>query len=94
MASGESPRRSKTTAARRLKVKVPLLVQVSYDDLSDAIYDREDGRYFGAEWRETEIEDEPIIRLAVTIDRENETIGDFEFVTQDIYVSESTDVWD
>jgi hypothetical protein len=84
---------SSTTVSLLLRVKVPLMVQVSYDDVSGASYDREESVYIGAERLDTEFEDEQVIRLAVTVDRENETVQGIEFITQDIYVSESND-WD
>jgi hypothetical protein len=68
--------------------KVPLLVRVQYEDRSSAIYDREDGVYFGAKTVDTEIEDALIIRLFVMIDASDYSLQDIEVVTQDVYVSE------
>jgi hypothetical protein len=71
-----------------MNARVPLLVSVSFLDTSHAMYDREDGVYIGAENVETEIEDDPEVRLFVEINPLTRSVLGVEILPQDISVSE------
>lgn len=71
-----------------LEVKVPLMVQLSYEDRSSASYDREDDVYFGAEMAETEFEDDPTIRVFARLADERPYVREVEIQTREITVTE------
>jgi hypothetical protein len=69
-----------------IEVVVDLLVPVHYDDLSMAMYDREEGIYFGAEPSDTEVaEDGATLRLFVQL-RDDGTITREELLTSELEV--------
>jgi uncharacterized protein YegJ (DUF2314 family) len=71
-----------------MDVKTPLTIQVDYEDRSDAIYDKEDDIYFGAEIQQTEIEDEPTIRVFAKLGRKEPRVAGLRILTGEINVSE------
>lgn len=74
-----------------ISAKLPLAVGVSFQDISNAIYDKEDGVYFGVKTDEAEFQDDPIVRFYISLDLQNDTIADFEIITNDVLVSEPYD---
>jgi PIN domain len=71
-----------------LDVRTPLLIQVDYEDRSEAIYDKEDDVYFGAETAQTEIEDDPVIRVFVKLTCRPPGIATLRILTGEVDVSE------
>lgn len=71
-----------------LEVTTPLNVELSYEDRSEASYDREDDVYFGAETGELEFEDERTIRVFARLGTERPFVRDLEILTREINVSE------
>ena len=75
------------------KVTVPVIVQVQYQDISEAIYDKEDDEYFGAETAAMEIEQTITISVFLSIDNESREISDVEIVTKEVRVSEPDELY-
>ena len=70
------------------KLKVPVTVEVQYQDTTDAFYDKEEGTYFGAETAIREIEDDVTISVFLTIDPRSQAVLEIDILTQDVHVSE------
>jgi PIN domain len=71
-----------------MEVRTPLLVQLDYEDRSDAIYDKEDDIYFGAETNTAEIEADPVIRLFAKLTRRPPQVSSVRILTGELSVSE------
>lgn len=71
-----------------MDVRTPLLVEVHYEDRSEASYDSEDDIYFGAEMADTEFEDYPTIRVFARLGRTRPRVRGLEILTAEINVSE------
>ena len=69
-----------------LTIKLIAQVEVQYEDLEHAIYDKEDGRWFGAETTSTEITSEIEIEMVAEIDRGNGSIIDSDIITHEVRV--------
>ena len=69
-------------------VKLLVKAEIGYTDLSYAIWDREDERYYGGEWVVTEIQDSVAAKIFVELAREGEDISlsSAQFLTQDLTV--------
>ncbi|MEX0306641.1 MAG: hypothetical protein AB3N12_04555 [Ruegeria sp.] len=61
---------------------------MAFDDLSDAIWDSEDGRYFGVETGWAEVDDLVSVKIFVDLQKENGEfeLSDFQFLTQDLVI--------
>jgi hypothetical protein len=70
------------------KLKVPLTVEVQYQDTTDAFYDKEDGTHIGGETAVAEIENNVTISLFLTIDARSQDVLEIDILTQDVRVSE------
>jgi hypothetical protein len=70
------------------KLKVPLTVEVQYQDTSDAFYDKEDGTYIGGETAVAEIESDVTISVFLMIDPRSQDVLEIEILTQEVRVSE------
>jgi predicted nucleic acid-binding protein len=71
-----------------MDVRVPLSVELSYEDRSEALYDSEVDTYFGAETAYTEFEDEPIIRVFAKLRQKAPHVRGVEMLTGEIRVQE------
>jgi hypothetical protein len=76
-----------------LKLHVPIIAEIQYSDFSHAMWDNEDECYFGGESGEAEIEDEPLMRVYLLMDRDTGEMREFEILTSDIEVSESYETY-
>jgi len=72
-----------------LKVRVPLKITIDYEDRSSASYDKEDDMYFGAESAETDIEEEPIIRVFAKLTRKPSGVSGVQLMTSEFDVSDT-----
>jgi hypothetical protein len=70
------------------KLKVPLTVEVQYQDTTNAFYDKEDGTYIGGETAVAEIESEVTISVFLTIDPSNQEVLEVDILTQEVRFSE------
>ena len=82
---------SKETISALVTLKMPVVVNIQYEDRSEAIYDKEDGIWFGAEREEAEIEDVITIQVSLEIDVKSEELADITILTRDVYISEAYD---
>ncbi len=71
-----------------MDVRVPLMIELSYEDRSDAVYDSEDDTYFGSETAETEFEDDPTIRVFAKLRQNDPYVYGVEILTGEIRVQE------
>lgn len=71
-----------------LDVRIPLAIELSYEDRSEAVYDNEDDSYFGAETASTEFEDEPTIRVFAKLRHEAPYVANVEILTGEVRVQE------
>jgi hypothetical protein len=71
-----------------MDIRVPLSIELSYEDRSDALYDSEDDIYFGAETAETEFDDEPIIRVFAKLRHKAPHVHGVEILTGELIVQE------
>ena len=71
-------------------VKLLISAEIGYTDLSYAIWDGEDERYFGGESVVTEIQDSVAAKIFVELTREGEDIArsSAQFLTQDLTVTD------
>jgi PIN domain len=76
-----------------MEVRTPLLIQVDYEDRSEAIYDKEDDIYFGAETGQAKIEDDPTIRVFVKLRRKPPGVASLRILTGEVDVSESYETY-
>lgn len=67
--------------------KLQVRVDVQYDDLSDAIYDREDARYYGSETVSMELDDEVEVQILIEVDRNSGVVREAKVLDRDITVS-------
>jgi hypothetical protein len=74
-----------------LDAKVKVRVEVQYEDLDHAIYDREDDRWFGAEIASTEVDDEIDIEILVEVERKTATVREAKVLTQEVSISGPSD---
>jgi hypothetical protein len=70
-----------------LKVRV----DVQYKDLDEAIYDREDDRWFGAETASTEVDDEVEIKILVEVDRKSGVVCEVKILTPEVNIRGPSD---
>jgi hypothetical protein len=75
------------------KVRVEVRVEVQYENRDDAIYDKEDGIWFGAETTSTELEEEVDLQVLVEIERRSGLVRDCKLVTDEINLFGPSD-WD
>ena len=70
-----------------------ITAEISYTDVSDAIWDSEDGRYYGAESVDTEIQDTVGAKIFVEMKRDGDdiTLVSAQFVTVDLTISDDFD---
>ena len=75
------------------RVKLLVSAEINYEDVSEAMWDNEDGRYFGAESVVTEIQDSVTTRIFVELERDGEdiTLSSARFIAQDITVTDYFD---
>jgi PIN domain len=69
-----------------LDAKVKVRVEVQYENRDDAIYDREDDRWFGAEIASTEVDDEIDIEILVEVERQTGTVREAKVLTQEVSI--------
>ncbi|NTF98210.1 PIN domain-containing protein [Rhizobium rhizogenes] len=67
--------------------KLQVQVDVQYDERSEAIYDREDDRYYGAETASMELEDEVDVQILIEVDRGSGVVREAKVLDRDITVS-------
>ena len=74
-------------------VRILITAEINYTDLSDAIWDSEDGRFLGGESVVTEIQDTVAAKIFVELKREEDgvTLASVQFLTQDLTVSDDFD---
>jgi hypothetical protein len=71
-----------------LRVTVPLMVTIDYEDRSSATYDKEDDVYFGAEAAEAEIEEEPVVRVFARLTRKPAGVSSVQLMTSEFDVND------
>ncbi|WP_245510013.1 PIN domain-containing protein [Rhizobium leguminosarum] len=71
-----------------MDVRIPLSIELSYEDRSDAPYDSEDDTYFGAETADTGFEDDPTIRVFAKLRRKAPHVHSVEILTAELRVQE------
>jgi hypothetical protein len=71
-----------------LGLKIDVSAEVSYDDISEAMWDSEDGRYYGAESGWAEVENSVVAKLFVELSRDGGKfeLEDFQFITRDLVI--------
>ncbi len=69
-----------------LDAKVKVRVEVQYEDRDEAIYDREDDRWFGAEIASTEVDDEVEIEILVEVERKIGAVREAKVLTQEVSI--------
>ena len=69
-----------------LPEKLKVRVEVQYEDRDEAIYDREDDRWFGAETASTEVDDEIDVEILVEVERETGTVREARILTQEVNI--------
>ncbi|WP_156634158.1 PIN domain-containing protein [Methylobacterium sp. Leaf113] len=74
-----------------LDIKAPLTVHIDYDDRSDAVYDKEDDVYFGAETAQMWFDDDPNIRVYARFSLNSAKLIALNMLTNEIFVSEPSD---
>ncbi|AIQ89591.1 PIN domain-containing protein [Methylobacterium oryzae] len=74
-----------------LNLKAELCVNVSYDDMSFATYDREDDKYYGVESENTDIDCSINVNCYVRFDDLTGKIEDFELLDTQVRVREDPD---
>jgi hypothetical protein len=79
---GLSESRISLILAARVKVRV----EVQYEDRDGAFYDREDGRWFGAEIASTKMEDEVDVEVLVEVDRPTGLIREGKVLTSELSI--------
>ena len=74
-------------------VRLLITAEINYTDLSDAIWDGEDGRYYGERSVITEIQDTVAAKIYVELKRDGDdiTLASVQFLTQDLTVSDDFD---
>jgi hypothetical protein len=66
-----------------LYLLVRVLVEVKYEDREGAMYDREDGRWFGSENTHTQVEDEIDVQMVIDVDRRSGSVREGKIITTD-----------
>lgn len=74
-------------------VRMLITAEINYTDVSDAIWDSEDGRYYGGESVETEIQDTVGAKIFVELKRNGDdiTLVSVQFLTPEVTVSDDFD---
>ena len=74
-------------------VRILITAEINYTDLSDAIWDSEDGRYYGGRSLVTEIQDTVAAKIFVELKRDGDdiTLTTVQFLTPDLTVSDVFD---
>ena len=74
-------------------VRMLITAEINYTDVSDAIWDSEDGRYYGAESVDTEIQDTVGARIFVELKRDGDdiTLDSAQFLTVELTISDDFD---
>ncbi len=75
-----------------LNAKVRVQVEIQFEDLDGATYDREDGRWFGAETTSTEVEDEVHVEVLVEIERKDGRVHEAKILDQEIIIYGPSDL--
>lgn len=74
-----------------LSVVANVKVEVQYEDREDAIYDREDDIWFGAETGSTDVREEVRLEVLVDLDRERGNVLEAKVLTPEVTVHGSTE---
>jgi len=74
-----------------MEVTVPIMVNVAFNDMSSASYDREDGIYYGVEHGSAEFEADPEIRVFARLTRNPPGVASVRILTGEVEVSEPYD---
>jgi hypothetical protein len=74
-----------------LYTKLKVRVEVQYEDLDHAFYDREDDRWFGAETASTKVDDEIDVEILVDVDRKIGTVREAKVLTQEVSITGPSD---
>lgn len=75
------------------KVAASVAFEVQYLDTTEAMYDREDDTYIGAETRSATFEQEVPISVLLVIDAEDNEVMDVDIITRDLYLEEPGEEW-
>lgn len=70
-----------------LKVRV----EVQYEDYEDAIYDREDDRWFGAETASTEVEDEVEVEILLEVESKTGIVREAKVLNPEVSINGPSD---
>jgi hypothetical protein len=62
-------------------------VEVQYEDLDHAVYDREDDRWIGAESASTQVDDEIDVEILVQVERQTGTVREAKVLTEEVRIS-------
>lgn len=71
-----------------LGIKIDVSAEVSFDDTSEAIWDSEDGRYYGVKSGWADAENTVTVKLFVEFARDDNefVLEDFQFITRDLII--------
>ena len=75
-----------------VEIDIDVLVQVNYEDISMASYDKEDGVYFGAEHATENVEEQVSLRMFIQL-HENCSITRAELLTSEAWIYGSHDYY-
>jgi hypothetical protein len=76
-----------------LNAKLKVLVEIQYEDRDHAFFDKEDGRWFGAEIGSTKVEDEIEVEVLVEIERGTGIVREARVLNEEVSINGSAD-WD
>ena len=76
-----------------VQVKLLVSAEIYYEDISCAMWDNEDGRYYGAESITTEIQDSVTAKIFVELERDGEDVklSSTQFITRDVTITDYFD---
>lgn len=78
-----------------IHAQIEVTAEVSFEDVSDAIWDKEDGIFFGSKVREVEVEDACTIRAFCELDYDDTgfSISSAHFLTNNLTISDFEDIY-
>lgn len=78
---------SETRVNLIVDAKLLARVDVQYDDLTGAVYDREDDRYYGAETASVDVEEVVDVEILIEVDRGSGIVREAKVLDHDIRIS-------
>jgi hypothetical protein len=75
-----------------LNAEAKVQVDVQYEDHDEAMYDNEDGRWYGTQIASTQIEDDIELEILVELERNSGTLLEATLLTQEATISETLEI--